>query len=207
PSAALVDLLPTQAVAWSGYCRTLSVGDRPTDGPTPAPARAARWSDASGREGAAARGRSRPGSSVGELGAKAPADGGSIPPPASARRGLRRRGRSRSQHLRTWEARMRDRREFWRALERRLPEVDRDREREIACSVLLVLRSRIPGEQARHREAALPSELGYLWSLPGAEPDGAAWDPAAPPEHAYVDFVARVRELARLSGIAEAARA
>lgn len=102
---------------------------------------------------------------------------------------------------------MRDRQEFWRALERRLPEVDRDREREIACSVLLVLRSRIPGEQARHLEAALPSELGYLWSLPGAEPDGAAWDPAAPPEHAYVDFVARVRELARLSGIAEAARA
>ena len=52
---------------------------------------------------------------------------------------------------------MRDAREFWRALERRLPEVDRDREREIACSVPLVLRSRIQREHARHLEAAWPS--------------------------------------------------
>jgi len=102
---------------------------------------------------------------------------------------------------------MRDAREFWRALERRLPEVDRDREREIACSVLLVLRSRIHGEHARHLEAALPSELGYLWTLPGVERGEPGADPATPPEREYEDFMARVRELARLSGIAEAARA
>jgi len=102
---------------------------------------------------------------------------------------------------------MRDAREFWRALERRLPEVDRDREREIACSVLLVLRSRIQREHARDLEAALPSDLEYLWSLPGAERGEPATDAAAPPEHEYQDFMARVRELARLSGIAEAARA
>ena len=102
---------------------------------------------------------------------------------------------------------MQDAREFWRALERRLPEVDRDREREIACSVLLVLRSRIQREHARHLEAALPSDLDYLWTLPGVERGEPVTDPAAPPEYEYQDFMARVRELARLSGIAEAARA
>lgn len=102
---------------------------------------------------------------------------------------------------------MRDARGFWQALERRLPEVERDREREIACSVLLALRSRIQPEDARRLEGALPSELGYLWSLPGAEAGTHTGGSAAEAEHGYEDFMRRVRELARLSGIAEAARA
>lgn len=102
---------------------------------------------------------------------------------------------------------MRDAHGFWRALERRLPEVDRDREREIACSVLLVLRSRIQPEHARDLEGALPAELEYLWTLPGVEPGTRITDAALPLEYEYEDFVTRVRELAHLSGIAEAARA
>lgn len=100
---------------------------------------------------------------------------------------------------------MRDVRAFWHALERRLPEVDRDREREIASSVLLVLRSRIRPAEAHDLERALPSDLGYIRSLPGAEPGTHVSGGEDKVE--YEDFVRRVRALARLSGIAEAERA
>ena len=100
---------------------------------------------------------------------------------------------------------MRDVRAFWHALERRLPEVDRDREREIASSVLLVLRSRIRPAEAQDLERALPSDLGYIWSLPVGEPGTHV--SSGEGELEYEDFVRRVRALARLSGIAEAERA
>lgn len=104
---------------------------------------------------------------------------------------------------------MQDAHGFWRALERRLPEVDRDREREIACSVLLVLRSHIRPEHAHDLERALPAELEYLWTLPGVDSGMRMTDARAPLEYEYEyeQFVTRVRELARLSGIAEATRA
>lgn len=100
----------------------------------------------------------------------------------------------------------REAREFWQALERRLPEEERGREREIAESVLVLLRHRILPEEAQHLKAEFPDELKELWARRriGMEEEHSA--------RAVVDldhnwFLEGVRELADLPDLPEAARA
>lgn len=100
----------------------------------------------------------------------------------------------------------RDAREFWQALERRLPAEDRDRETDIARSVLVLLRHRIRPEEAQHIKEELPPELKELWATPGA---GIAEERGSRPvtELDHNRFLERVLELNALPDMEHAARA
>lgn len=100
----------------------------------------------------------------------------------------------------------RDAGEFWRALERRLPEDELDREREIARSVLILLRHRLLPEEAQHLKREFPEEMDELWAMRGigvAEEHG---------DRAVVDldhnwFLTGVKDMADLPDMEHAARA
>ncbi|HEX7119869.1 MAG TPA: DUF2267 domain-containing protein [Longimicrobiales bacterium] len=100
----------------------------------------------------------------------------------------------------------RDARDFWHALERRLPDEDRPREEDIARSVLVLLRSRIRPEEARHLREALPAEIKELWATPGT---GVAEEHTGRPidELDHNRFIERVRDLNAFPDMQRAARA
>lgn len=101
-----------------------------------------------------------------------------------------------------------DAREFWQELERRLPEIEDepDRERMIAQSVLVLLRHRIPPAEVQHLKEELPDEIKELWSMRSI---GLAEERSARPvvdlDHNW--FLTGVKDLAGLSDMDEAARA
>lgn len=100
----------------------------------------------------------------------------------------------------------RDGRAFWEALERRLPEGARGRERDVARSVLLLLRHRIRPEEAQHVTHELPPALKELWAMTGV---GVEEEHTGRPiaELDHNEFVGWVRDIAQLRDMAEAAHA
>ncbi|HEX7049004.1 MAG TPA: DUF2267 domain-containing protein [Longimicrobiales bacterium] len=95
---------------------------------------------------------------------------------------------------------------FWEMLEARLPAEARGSERDVARSVLVLLRRRIRPEEAQHVKAELPDELKRLWAEPGVglaeERTGRSID-----EIDHNAFIAQVRDAARLPDLARAAEA
>ena len=100
----------------------------------------------------------------------------------------------------------RDADDFWRALERGLPDQGRDREEDIARSVLVLLRHRIRPEEAQHLREELPEEIKELWATPGT---GAAEERTGRPitELDHNAFLERVIDLTALPDMQTAARA
>ncbi len=100
----------------------------------------------------------------------------------------------------------RDGRVFWESLERRLPAGARGREREVARSVLVLLRHRIRPEEAQHVTRELPPEWQELWAMPGV---GVAEERTSRPiaELDHDEFVGWVRDVTQLRDMAEAAQA
>lgn len=100
----------------------------------------------------------------------------------------------------------RDGRQFWESLERDLPRAARGRERDVARSVLLLLRQRIRPEEVQQLDRELPSELKELWAAHGI---GLAEERTQRPiaELDHDEFVDRVRETTGLHDPADAAHA
>lgn len=98
----------------------------------------------------------------------------------------------------------RDAGEFWRALERRLPGAGEARARQIARSVLVLLRFRIKPEGVYQLGNDLPEELGGLWTIPFATRSDHQRRPQSI-DLSHNKFLERVQQLARLADVGQAA--